>query len=514
MPKVTADEILTQKHVRFFLQPGGPGPTNSLLYSGVDGAYLNIESVSNPRSGGINPINVHDPRRQGFYKRVGRSVDPPDLPSFTVNFLQKKDALPKHLVELGDCVTNFYQVVGDCKDLSDFTRGWTSYVKIMSNAENTTVEEKGGAWDGDEQLQDDLEFVPSAVYNVGKIGFGEKASVEVYSEVIDVVYGNRVQCGACGPSDNGTKLMYAVASNTVASPGQAPSVFYSVDGGLNWTEIAITGSASTDVPVAIDVVGNYLLVVFDDAGTGGYFYTELNSITGAPSATWTKVTTGFVTAHGPTDIWVQSPRNVWLTGRSGYIYKLTSVSAGVTVIDASNSTAENLNRIHGLEEIIVVTGDNGVVLYSTNRGRTFAATSANPSANDIDALWVVADFLWYVGDDGGDVYYTLDQGISWTQETSVNGAAVHDIVFATDEVGYISYTTAGPVAVITTTFNGGADWTMGSPRLLNVPTADRFNRIAVPDVPNANTAANNMLIGGLAGNGSDGIVLVGTVATV
>ncbi len=508
MPKVTADEVLTQKHVRFFVQPGGPSPANGLLYSGLDGAYLNIESVDNPRSGGISPINVHDPRVSGRYRRVGRTVDPSDFPSFTTQFLQKKDALPRHLTALGDCVTNFYQVVGDCKDLSDFVNGWTAYVKIMSWAENSSVTEAGGGFDSDDMLQDELEWTAANVYNVGALAFGEKAAVDVYSEAIDIVYGSRVQCGNCGPSDNGTKLIYAVVNNVIASPGEAPDVYYSLDGGATWTNLSITGAVATDVPVAIDIVGQYLVVLFDDTSTGGYFYSELNAINGAPSSTWTKVTTGFVQA--PTDMWVRSARAVWISGEAGYLYKMENVAQGVTVKDAGSATSENLARIHGLDDIVVAVGAAGAVIYTINNGVTWSATSTDPSSDDNQALSVVDKYLWYVGDDAGNVFYTQDQGISWTELEIAGGtiAAIHDILFATDEVGYVSYTTAGPIAGIATTFNGGKDWTTSSPRLLNVPTADRFNRFAYPDVPNYNTAANNLAVAGLAGNGSDGIILV------
>lgn len=508
MPKVTADEVLTQKHVRFFTQPGGPSPANSLLYSGIDGAYLNIESADNPRSGGINPINVHDPRVSGRYRRVGRSVDPPDFPTFSTQFLQKKNALPRHLTTLGDCVTNFYQVVGDCKDLSDFVNGWTAYVKIMSYAENTSQTEAGGAFDGDEQLMDELEWTAANVYNVGSLAFGEKAAVDVYSEVIDIVYGSRVQCGNCGPADNGTQLIYAVVNNVIASPGEAPDVYYSLDGGATWTNQSITAAVATDVPVAIDVVGNYLVVLFDDGATGGYYYTELNNVNGAPSSAWTKVTTGFVQA--PTDMFVRSARSVWVSAEAGYIYKIENLSQGAIVKDNGSATSENLARIHGLEDLVVAVGANGAVVYSLNNGITFSATSTDPSSDDNQAVSVVDEYLWYVGDDAGNVFYTRDQGISWTEIAGIVGAAtaVQDIIFATDEVGYIAYITAGPVAGIATTFNGGADWTRTSPRLLNIPTADRFNRLAIPEVPNLNVAANNIAVGGLAGNGSDGIILV------
>ena len=88
MPLPTADEILTQQHKRYYYQIYGPGPENRVYYGGLDGQYLNIESVDNPQRGDISPINVGDPRRNKAYRRVGRKVSPPDFPTATINFLQ------------------------------------------------------------------------------------------------------------------------------------------------------------------------------------------------------------------------------------------------------------------------------------------------------------------------------------------------------------------------------------------------------------------------------------------
>lgn len=211
------------------------------------------------------------------------------------------------------------------------------------------------------------------------------------------------------------------------------------------------------------------------------------------------------------------PRLVtWICGDGGYIYKLVSLPAGVSVEDTGDASAgETLRRIHMLEETIVSVGDNGYVVASENRGETFAATDTLPSGNQNSAISVVDDFIWWLGDQAGGVYYTNDQGDSWASfPLDSTAATIEDIVFATDEVGWISYSTSDPTAKIMTTYNGGADWTSDNPRIINYPTFDRGNRVAVPDVPNPNIASNNIAIAGLAGDGSDGIILQGKPSVV
>ena len=260
--------------------------------------------------------------------------------------------------------------------------------------------------------------------------------------------------------------------NTTASPGEAPSIVYSVTGKDGpWIATAINGAAAGDVPKSIDVVGQYLVVTFDDAAAGGYFWAEINRITGKPG-TFTKETTGFVSGSAPQDVFVQSAREVWFAGDGGYIYKSDNIQSGVSVIDAGDTTTDKLQRIHGLDEVLVATGENGTVVYSVNRGQSWQVVTEAPPALNIDALWVADDYTWFIGDDSGDVYYTTTRGESAWVDLGMpsSAAAIQDIVFATPEVGFIAYTESGPVAKIRATYDGGRNWTTTSPRILNLPT--------------------------------------------
>jgi len=513
--RVAADEILSQKNVRFFIQPGGASPENPVLYSGVSNTYLNVESFPNPIRGGISPINVHDPRSIGRYRQVGNTVDAPDFATFTIQFLQKKDTLPRHLIDILDCYFNLYQVVGSCKDPSDFLAGWSAYVKVASTNQVTQPTEAGGAFDGDDRLMDEVEATSlGGIYNVGKEGFSEKAAIQVYSQVKGITFGNRVQCSSCGPADNASKLVYAVTDNTVASPGQAPSVFYSTDGGTTWTEQAITGAVSTDVPTDMATVGQYLVISFDDGSTGGYWYSEINQITGVPG-TWTKVTTGFVASSAPNAIYVESASAIWFAGDNGHVYKATNVLTGVTAEETTLAASNNLLAIDGLDEVICVVGGNYIAV-SRDRGESFAEFQNFNSITHATAVQVMDDYLFWVGGDDG-TGQTSDNGyVEWTKDGANNFttlqlgtfAGVDEILFVTPEVGYISTYSSDPAATIWSTWNGGYSWTSGTPRILNLPTFDRASKLAAPLSPNLGVAVNTLAVGGLAGNGSDGIILI------
>ena len=510
---LSADEVVVQSHKRAFLQFGGPRPGNLLKYYGQDAQYFAITGVGSNEAK-VDPIWVKDPVTNG-YRLIARKFGPPDLAKASLELYEKHGFIPRQLGKIG-CSFNMYELTGACADLSDFTRGWTDYVLIYSYA-TVTNKDLGNRFDfgDDAAITDKLELVLSDLYPVGPLSFGDNATTMIDLEVMDVVYGSKAQCGNCGPEDDGTKRIYAIVKSSGGSPGLPSEIIWTTDGGATWNQSNITGMAVAEDPVAIDVVGRYLDVLSRTAGgatTGGYYISEIDPITGTPGA-WTKVTNGFVASKQPNDIYVANPREVYICADGGYVYKATDVSAGVFVLSAGAATVQNLNRIDGIDEAIVAVGNAGAVIRSTNRGATFAALTA-PSGADIKALETLNKNRIWVGTGTGFVYYTLNGGVSWVELffSGCESGTVLDIVFATDEVGYIAHTNSTPTGKVWATWDGGQSWTNNTPRIANLPTSLRFNRMAYPPKGDSMTAANNLIIAGLAAAGSDGILLLGIAA--
>ena len=512
MPNILANDVVTYKHKRNFIQFGGPRPNNVLQFAGQDSQYLVMEGVGAPESGGIDPIYVPG-SIPGKYKLVGRKISPADLMSASLKMLEKHGSIPRQLQRIG-CAFNLYEVTGDCADLSDFLGGWTDYVLVYSLA-IVTNKDLGtrSAWDTDTQIEDTLSLTLADVFPIGGLSFGEQAAPDISREVVDVVYGSKEQCGDCGPQDDGTLKISAVTkSSGSGSPGMPAEVIYTLNSGASWSEANITGLGATADPTAIDIVGNRLVVIV--TSENAYYWSELSAV-GIPGA-WTKVTTGFVAAKQPNDLYVAGPREVYFCGNGGYIYKSTNITAGVTVLNAGSATANDLLRIHGREETIVAVGKTSTVIRSINRGATFSTVTTSPSgiSTNVQAVAVLDRNRYWVGLGLGRVMYTLDGGeTAWGQtpfDDSGTGQ-VHDIVFVNDEVGYFAHATNTPTARVYSTWNGGADWTRTSRRILNFPTFNKAGRIAVPQV-DAGISANHVTIAGLAGDGTDGILLLGVAA--
>ena len=63
-------------------------------------------------------------------------------------------------------------------------------------------------------------------------------------------------------------------------------------------------------------------------GEYAYYVAQISQQTGAPGA-WTKVTTGFVAAKTPNDLFVETPNRVYFVADGGYIV----LQAGMDWID-------------------------------------------------------------------------------------------------------------------------------------------------------------------------------------
>lgn len=508
MPDLTADEVILTRHKRLFLQFGGAKLGNPVQFAGLNTQYAALEGVSAPEVGNIDPQWVHDPRRVGFYRLVARTIAPADLPKATLRLREKHGVIPIQLFRVG-CALNVYEVTGTCEDLSDFVSGWSDYVMVYSNGLITDKDlGNRSSFDADEIVEDGLSLTFGDIYPVGRLGFSEKAATAIDREVIDVAYGSIESCGDCTPTDDGTKRAYAVTGSSGGSPGLPNEIVYTVDGGATWNQVNLTLLAN-EYPLAIDVAGKYLIVVVYNSSTnvGCYYYAEINPFTGVPGA-FTRVGTGFVGTNYPRDLYVFSPSEIYFCGNGGYIYKCTDVPSGVTVIDAGNATNQNLLRIHGSEQAIVCVGNGGAIVKSVNRGQSFVSVTTTPSASPFTAVAVRSKTLYWVAS-AARVWNTQNGGETWEESIFPGSGSgqVKDIVFATDEVGYISHSTTTPTARILATWNGGVNWTLGSPRIENLPVFNYANRLDVPKV-SSGIAANTLLVGGIAGGGVDGILLL------
>lgn len=509
----SADEIQQQRHIRAWTQRGGPRPSNRIRYAGPDEQYMVFGDVKNPNVGGVDPVRFWDPEARDQFRLIGQKIGSPDFPSSTVSFMRRHGGISWIAGDL-PCLNNYYELIGDCGYPDNFLTGWSDGVTIYSYGRGTDRTHKGRtSQDSDDPLMDDVDHVYAAVYDIGGLSFGENATTFVEREVIDLVYGSTIQCGDCGPTDDGTNRVYMVTkSSGPASPGIPAEVIWTADGGVTFNQQNITGLGGTVDPTGIEVAGNYLIVL-DTAGNG-YWYAEINPLTGAPIS-WTNVTAGFTSNNQPNDIYVASSQEVWFCGQNGRIYKSTDIPTGVSEVNGGLATTADLIRIDGSGDTIYSVGESGVIIKSTNRGRTFATTTTSPTSGTLRALDVRDQYYVWIGSGTGGVWYTLDGGETFVQVSLSGIQVVDDIRFATDEVGYIMgrAPNSATARLWTTYASGAGGWSSSAmtlnPRIKNFLTFQRGNRVAVPRKVKQATASREIAIGGLSSGGTDGILIFG-----
>lgn len=511
-----ADEIIQQRHVRAWTQRGGSRVDNAIRYAGPDDQYVMFGDVANPRRGGITPIREHDPYTRNAYRLIGRNQAAPDLQTVTITFKRKHGGTTWVADDL-TCPNTFYELVGDCGQPDSFLYGWTDFVAIYSNALTTNTSHKGRkSFDADEAMTDDVEMSLASFYEISGLSFGENAQIQVEREVVDLVYASTVECGNCGINNDGTKRLYAITkSSGPGSPGIPAELVWTINGGGAYNNVNVTGLGGTTDPTGLEIFGNFLIVL-DTAGNG-YWAGEINRLTGAP-VSWINVTTGFSTGNLPNDMFVAASSLMFMCGENGRIYKITSALAGAEEIFSSGGA--DLKRINGDGNgTIVSVGESGLVLKSTNNGNSWAAV-ASPTSGTLRTVEVMDKYTYWIGSGTGGIWYTVDGGENWTALGLASDIQrIDDIVFATDEVGYIMVGAPNTAtARLYTTYNAGRDWSSTlvstNPRLLNWLSFSRGNRLAVPRLVSDPIAARRVAIGGLSAGGTDGIIIQGIQRTI
>lgn len=514
-----ANELIKQGQTRTFYQPGGPG--TPMYFFGLDTSYHFVDSANMPANGSIDPVFVPDPRRPNRYKLVARQIGAPDLPTVSLVFHEQWGGIPRMLMA-PKCEFNLYEVHSRCADLSDFYRGWDSYVLIYSGFRLESSIDLGTrtAADSDEGLTANVDAKGAAIYPVGSLSFGEEATSSTYSLVADVVYGTSITCSECGVANDGSQFIYAVAgANSGASASFATSrVVYSTDGGVNWSSSEITGTIVTDVPKFIEIAGSILFTGLVTSGANTLiYYINIDPLTGGITGTWSYYTvTGSILS-----VWVKSPRSIWFagftTGPVGTIWKSNDILSTPTVVD-TGSGAVTLYKIHGANDTIVAVGGaaaptvairytkNGGATWSTITGTTLNTYTGITVSGPAKSVFVIDNNNWFIGltctlTTDNNLIKTLTGGAAWSAVafSENTGNSVDAIVFPTREVCWLAVNT-GSAGKLHTSIDGGntfARYDVTS-RISGYPIAsvDTIKAIGVPFTAEPAIAANYVSIVG------------------
>ena len=449
--------------------------------------------------GDVTKIECPDPNNPDEFIEVGEISDADERPTTQlIGRYPAKEA--SKLKEIADDTQNRHDVhinIGLSRDVSLFGGFDKKVIFETGKITSYSTDEVGALESGERTAVNETGDVSGKVwYEVLPLAFAERAASLISNEIIDVIYYN--------------DKIYALTKAAGGSPSTPADILYGIinyDRSISWYAHDIDTLSASEQPNALARVGDYIVVVSNE--TDSLHYAALTDFDGLTDPTWTEVSTGFNASGSPNDIWSVG-NTAFICGDGGYVYKCTDPTAGVTALDEGVAVSDNLNAIHAINEnYFVAVGNSGAIVKSEN-GTTVTAVTPRPTGAGVhlNCVWVKGEDekQWFIGSAAGNLHYTVDEGVTFaTKSFSGSGSGqIRDIAFASKSVGYLAHDTTTPAGRIFRTYNNGQAWTAMPEGSANLTTNDRITALAV------NPKDVNFVVGGgLADDGTDGILLVG-----
>jgi hypothetical protein len=402
---------------------------------------------------------------------------------------------------------------GKCLDPTDFIGGWDKILAFERARFTSRSSEDLTALESGDRAMITLtgEITARMLWEINPLLLAEEAGAEVILHVHDVVIYDTVSCGECGWESEGDQKIYAICESSAGSPGLPPRLLYSDDRGGSWDihNIPTIAQASGEEPWRIAIVGSYAVVTAIDTDTPGAARGVHHALLTDLSAWTHNVNAAFVSESWA--IFSLSATQTWLCGYAGDVYFMDDPTQEPALQGSATSAGgETLLDIHGCDSLnLVAVGEDNTVIYTTNGGKTWAAAVTAPmgAGEDVLTVWVRTPYFWIIGGEGG-MWYTKDQGTTWTEITLpvASIVTVESIAFAdhTDSpFGYAVVCTAASGYMLRT-IDGGNSWYELPEGPGTIPTNHALNAIA------AGRDGNYAIAGGVKGTGAvqdDGILI-------
>lgn len=454
---------LTTRQGALWIQPGGPNTEVYFL-----GCH-DLSDISEP-SGSLELLRCMNPK--GGWRTVGSIQSPPDPVTTSI---ENMTFLARDWLERLNCDFTLFALHRSGGEPDIFL----NYARavILNRCRVTTKAHKGIVHHEEEQASTqsrDIEAWPP-LYETGAL----TARRQVTSETLalnDVVSYSALDC------DEGVVPGDQVIAGADSS-AYSGNVLRTLNAGSSWAALAADPFAAGKNVISLvsfpisDTVTRFLAAQVATGGAQGKVaYTDDNG------ATWTTVNIGGAAAgHGAMDsgaLFALDQGHIWFASAEGYIYFSSDGGATWTAQTSGDLTVEDFHAVSFSDEntgMAVGTGD--VILVTSDGGTTWELATATGSAAVLNCIGASGNF-WWVGTAGGTLYYSRNDGTTWTQRRFSGDAVgeVADIAFANDLIGYMVHNTAAPVGSIFVTVNGGYSW-----KALETPTNAGLNALTVAD---------------------------------
>jgi photosystem II stability/assembly factor-like uncharacterized protein len=246
--------------------------------------------------------------------------------------------------------------------------------------------------------------------------------------------------------------------------GDAGTMLHTTNAGANWSLLTLTGS-------------DLHQLVFKDASNGlvvgdnGTVFTTTNGGTN-----WVSKNSG--TSLQLRGVGFAGGSTFYAVGDDGAAVK--STDDGNTWTTLNSGTTERLLCVTAVDQNIWVGARNGLMLFSSNGGTTFASMS-NPATDDIKDIQFINASIGFACGSNSFFMYTSNGGANWTSRSAGIVVGLNGLHFINQNEGW----TVGGAGTLYSTTNAGSNW-----NAITTPTPQDLNSIHSFDGINAWAVGN------------------------
>jgi len=210
---------------------------------------------------------------------------------------------------------------------------------------------------------------------------------------------------------------FAVVSN-LGNEG-SPWVYVNEEGGQHdqWSGVGLT-TWTTEDPTDIVGVKSFIMVV-----SGSETLPLARSMDKGTTFAFLSGATD-MTSNAPYAADLITPDKILMVGANGYVWMSTDYGETWSTVDNGAATTEDLKKIMICRQnpaVVYAIGDNNAIIKSINGGYNWVALTGPSAADALTALEVLNENDVLVGNDDMELWYTVDGGTSWTQQSTLPG---------------------------------------------------------------------------------------------